>query len=261
MLRPAPVWIALRYLRAQRNNQFAAIVALASVIGVALGVAALIVVLSVMNGFENELRARLVAMTGHAAVLTGREYPAWPELLADLRTFPGVVSAAPYIEVEALVAAGGELAGVVIEGVEPALKGKLPGLEAVFREASLSALTPGSWQALVGRSLALRLGVGPGDTLRVLVPFREPGGAVVARLRELTIAGVFSVGLQDQDGVRVLVSLADAGVLAGLNGRRTGIRLQCADLFAAHLGANAVAVGASADVHELDAFGLVDGMS
>ena len=119
MLRPTTVWIALRYLRAQRANPFASLVALASVVGVALGVAALIVVLSVMNGFEDELRSRLVAITGHAAVLTGNGEPAWMDILADVENAPGVVSASPYIELEAMVALGGELSGAVIEGVDP----------------------------------------------------------------------------------------------------------------------------------------------
>ena len=162
MIRPATVWIALRYLGAQRTNQFASLVALASVIGVALGVAALIVVLSVMNGFENELRSRLVAITGHAAVLTGRGEPGWREILADLQAFPGVESAAPYIELEAMVAVGGELAGAVIEGVDPARKAPIAGLDGALRGGSLADLTPGSWRALLGRALAVRLGVGPG---------------------------------------------------------------------------------------------------
>lgn len=233
MMRPATVWIALRYLGAQRTNQFASLVALASVIGVALGVAALIVVLSVMNGFENELRSRLVAITGHAAILTGNGEPAWREILADVQAFPGVESAAPYIELEAMVAVGGELAGAVIEGVDPARKAPIAGLEGALRGGSLADLTSGSWRALLGRALAVRLGVGAGDTVRVLVPIRDARGHVTSRLRELTVAGVFEVGVRDHDAVRILVNIADAAVLAGLNDNVTGIRLQMTDIFAA----------------------------
>ena len=233
MMRPATVWIALRYLGAQRTNQFASLVALASVIGVALGVAALIVVLSVMNGFENELRSRLVAITGHAAVLTGSGEPAWREILVDVQAFPGVESAAPYIELEAMVAVGGELAGAVIEGVDPARKAPIAGLDGALRGGSLADLTSGSWRALLGRALAVRLGVGAGDTVRVLVPVRDARGRVTSRLRELTVAGVFEVGVRDHDAVRILVSLADAAVLAGLNDNVTGIRLQMTDIFSA----------------------------
>lgn len=233
MLKPVTFWIALRYLRAQRTNQFASLVALASVIGVALGVAALIVVLSVMNGFENELRSRLVAITGHAAVITGAGEPAWRDILANVQEFPGVVSAAPYIELEAMVAVGGELAGAIIEGVDPARKAPIAGLDGALRGGSLQDLRAGSWRALLGRSLALRLGVAKGDTIRVLVPMRDARGRVTSRLRELTVAGEFEVGVRDHDGVRILVSLADAAVLAGLNDGVTGIRLQMADIYAA----------------------------
>ncbi|MEO7386237.1 MAG: lipoprotein-releasing ABC transporter permease subunit [Gammaproteobacteria bacterium] len=233
MIRPATVWIALRYLAAQRTNQFASLVALASVIGVALGVAALIVVLSVMNGFENELRSRLVAITGHGAVLTGAGEPAWRDILADLQTFPGVESAAPYVELEAMVAVGGELAGAVIEGVDPARATPIAGLSGALRAGSLADLSPGSWHALLGRSLAVRLGVGTGDRIRVLVPVRDAAGRVMSRLRELTVAGVFEIGVRDHDAVRVLVSLADAAALAGLGDEVTGIRLQTRDIFAA----------------------------
>jgi lipoprotein-releasing system permease protein len=233
MIKPATLWIALRYLRAQRTNQFSSLVALASVMGVALGVAALIVVLSVMNGFEHELRSRLVAITGHAAVITGRHEPLWRAILADVQAYPGVESAAPYIEVEAMVAVGGELAGAVIEGVDPARRAQIAGLDGALREGDLADLTPGSWRALLGRSLAVRLGVGPGDLVRVMVPARDARGRVTSRLRELTVAGIFEVGVRDHDAVRVLVSLADAAVLAGLDDSVSGIRLQTTDILSA----------------------------
>jgi lipoprotein-releasing system permease protein len=233
MIRPAVVWIALRYLRAQRTSQFSSLVALASVMGVALGVAALIVVLSVMNGFEHELRSRLVAITGHAAVITGRDEPRWREILADVQAFPGIESAAPYIEVEAMVAVGGELAGVMIEGVDPVRQARIAGLDDALRDGSLAELTPGSWRGLLGRSLAVRLDVGTGDTVRVMVPARDTRGRVTSRLRELTVAGIFEVGVRDNDAVRVLVSLADAAVLAGLDDRVSGIRLQTTDVLSA----------------------------
>lgn len=233
MMRPATVWIALRYLGAQRTNQFASLVALASVIGVALGVAALIVVLSVMNGFENELRSRLVAITGHGALATGTGEPAWREMLADVQDFPGVASAVPYVELEAMVAVGGELAGAVIEGVLPGRASPIAGLEGALRGGTLAELTAGSWKALLGRSLAARLGVVTGDRFRVLVPVRDPAGRVTSRLRELTVAGVFEIGVRDHDAVRVLVNIEDAAALAGLGDRVTGIRLQTTDIFAA----------------------------
>lgn len=233
MMRPVSVWIALRYLGAQRSNQFAALVGLASVVGVALGVAALIVVMSVMNGFENELRTRLVTISGHASVLTGRGYPAWPAVLADVGAYPGVRAAAPYVEVEAMLGHGSELAGGLIEGIDPAREDGFSGIRSTLRDGSLDALTPGSWNVALGRGLAMRLGVMVGDKVRVLVPVRDAAGQVSSRLREATVAGIFEVGVKDDDGLRVLMNLEDAAVLAGSPGAVTGIRLRTDDIFAA----------------------------
>ena len=205
----------------------------ASVLGVALGVAALIVVLSVMNGFENELRSRLVSITGHAAVLTGRQGDEWREVRDELGAWPGVVAAVPYVELEAMLANGGELAGVVIEGIDPERDAAFADQRAAIFGAGLAELRPGSFNALLGRALALRLGLAPGDRVRVMVPVRDADGRVVSRLREITVAGVFEIGVRDHDSVRVLLSLADAAQLAGLGDNVTGVRLQMADIFAA----------------------------
>lgn len=233
MLRPATLWMALRYLRAQPASQFSSLVALASVIGVALGVAALIVVLSVMNGFENELRSRLVAITGHATILTGRDESDWQAILADVSRAPGVVSATPYIELEGMLSAGNELAGVIVEGIDSRHQASITGMDGAVRDGVLSGLTPGSWHAVLGRALANRLNVGPGDTVRLLIPSRDASGRLTSRLRELEVSGLFEIGVRDHDAVRVLVSLADAAAIAGMQGRVTGIRLQTTDIFSA----------------------------
>lgn len=225
--------MALRYLRTQRSNQFASLVGFASVLGVALGVAALIVVLSVMNGFENELRSRLVTITGHAAVMTGKQDSAWPEVRDDLSAWPGIVAAAPYVELEAMLANGGELAGVVIEGIDPGQDSAFADQRADIFGPGLAELHPGSFNALLGRALALRLGIAIGDRVRVMVPVRDAGGRIVSRLREITVAGVFEIGVRDHDSVRVLLALEDAAQLAGLDDNVTGVRLQMADIFAA----------------------------
>ncbi len=233
MIRPVALWMALRYLRARRANQFAWLVGFASVLGVALGVAALIVVLSVMNGFENELRGRLVTITGHAAVLTGGQGDDWRELRDELGAWPGVIAAAPYVEIQAMLANGGELAGVVIEGIDPQSDAAFADQRASIFGAGLGELRPGSFQALLGGALAQRLGLAPGDRARVMVPVRDANGRIVSRLREITVAGVFEIGVRDHDSVRVLLSMADAAGLAGLGDNVTGVRLQMTDIFAA----------------------------
>ncbi|MCC5795563.1 MAG: lipoprotein-releasing ABC transporter permease subunit [Chromatiales bacterium] len=234
MIRPTILFIGLRYLTAQRANPFAALVGWASVAGVALGVAALIIVLSVMNGFENELRERLLGMTGHARVLPDGDKPlSWEAMLDDLRRHPGVVAAAPYVELQGMLGSGPELAPAVISGVDPASEALLSGLDGQMLAGSLDSLLPGSRALVLGRSLALALGVGPGDPLRVMVPFREPGGRVESRLREFTVAGIFEVGLRDHDSVRALVHISDAAALAGLDTPFNGIQLIVQDVFAA----------------------------
>jgi len=233
MIRPAAAFIGLRYLSAQRANQFAAFVAAASVIGVALGVAALIVVLSVMNGFENELRTRLLGMTGHARILPATEPQDWPAMLADVRRQAGVRAAAPYVEVEGMLASGGELSGAIITGIDPAAEDQLSGIEERMMSGSAHLLVPDGLGIILGRSLALGLGVGRGDPLRVMVPYRDAAGRIESRLREFTVVGIFEVGLKDHDSMRALVHIDDAAVIAGISQPFNGIHVTVDDVFAA----------------------------
>ena len=233
MLRPAAIFISLRYLGAHRANQFAALVAWASVIGVALGVAALIVVLSVMNGFEGELRNRLLGMTGHARVLPTEAALDWPAMLADVRRQPGVRAAAPYVEVEGMLASGGEISGAIITGIEPGAESQLSGIDERMLAGSVDELAAGSYRIILGRSLALGLGVGRGDGLRVMVPYRDAAGRIDSRLREFVVAGLFEVGLKDHDGVRALVHIDDAALLAGITEPFNGIHVTVDDVFSA----------------------------
>lgn len=233
MLRPAAIFISLRYLGAQRANQFAALVAWASVIGVALGVAALIVVLSVMNGFESELRNRLLGMTGHARILPAPGALDWPAMLAEVRRQPGVRAAAPYVEVEGMLARGGELSGAIITGIEPGAESQLSGIDERMLAGSVDELVAGGYRIILGRSLALGLGVGRGDALRVMVPYRDASGRIDSRLREFIVSGLFEVGLKDHDGVRALVHIDDAALLAGIEEPFNGIHVTVDDVFSA----------------------------
>jgi len=228
MMRPVPLFVAIRYLRERSGNSFASFVTVASVIGVALGVAALITVLSVMNGFENELRDRLLSMAGHAVVESDD-----PEALADLRTWPGVLRAEPFIDLEAMLSSGGSLAGGVISGVDPAAEGETLGRAAQYSGASPLDLVPGSRDMIMGRALAFRLGLQPGDPVTVMVPGRRADGSLRTSLREFRIAGVFEMGLKDHDSVRTLVHLEDARQLAGDGAGTAGIRLRTDNVFAA----------------------------
>ena len=225
MMRPVTVFVALRYLREHRDNSFASFVTVASVIGVGLGVAALIVVLSVMNGFENELRDRLLSMAGHATVDSSDA-----RVLEDVRNFPGVTAAAPYVDLEAMLSSGGALSGGVLSGIDPRAEQSMTSLRDHLRSGSLDDLSPGSRSMIMGRALALRLGLQTGDPVTVMVPNRTAGGRVQTTLREFRLAGIFELGLRDHDSVRALVHIDDARQLASGAG---GVRLRTDDVMAA----------------------------
>jgi lipoprotein-releasing system permease protein len=225
MMRPVTLFVALRYLREHRENSFASFVTVASVMGVALGVAALIVVLSVMNGFENELRDRLLSMAGHATVESREE-----QVLEDLRRWPGVTAAAPFVDLEAMLSSGGALSGGVLAGIDPAAEETMTALHENLRAGSLDALQPGSRAMILGRALALRLGLQTGDPVTVLVPGRDDNGRLRTSLREFRLVGIFELGLRDHDSVRALVHIEDARQLAGGAG---GIRVRTDDVLAA----------------------------
>ncbi len=232
--RPVALFVGLRYLQARSGSRFVSFVALTSVIGVTLGVAALIVVLSVMNGFENELRGRLLSMTSHASIYAKGGLLNWQSIVRDVRSDPEIDGAAPYIEIEGMLASGGVLAGAIIPGIAPALEPEVSEVAQHMQVGSFADLEPGSLRILLGRSLALQLGVARGDSVTVLVP--QPlgrTGGVTSRLRRYIVAGIFELGLRDHDSVRALVHLSDAAELAQLGDRVSGVRVRAGNIFSA----------------------------
>lgn len=233
MMRPVAVFVGLRYLRTQRSNGFASFVSMASVIGVALGVAALIVVLSVMNGFENELRTRLLSLAGHASIGPQGTALPWREMRREIVASPEIQAAAPFVELEAMLANGRNLSGALLTGVEPGMESEISEVARHMRSGELGDLTPGRGGIILGRALALRLGVYPGDSLTVMVPRKEAGAPLDTELRRFTIVGIFELGLRDHDSVRALIHLDDARVMAGLTAPVVGLRIKAKDIFSA----------------------------
>ena len=232
--RPVAAYIGLRYLRAQRSNQFASFVTLASAIGVALGVAALIVVLSVMNGFENELRLRLTSITGHAWVAADDQGLAdWQQIREDLEHFPGITGAVPVVELEAVLARGSELSAAIVTGTDPTLEPADSPLRAGMREGSLDDLKPGSRAIILGEALAARIGARVGEPVMVLVPTKNREHGLQSQLRQFMLRGIFELGVKDHDGTRALVSLEEAAAMGGFGSRVAGIRVTTADIFSA----------------------------
>jgi lipoprotein-releasing system permease protein len=215
MLTPLPLGLGLRYVRARQHQYFVSFISWVSLAGVCLGVAALITILSVMNGFEGELRSRLLALTAHAT-LPGQADAARLEALARrARGEPGVVHAEPYVEVQGLLSHGPMLAGATLRGIDPAEHGPGTVLGESMQAGSLADLVPGSRKVVLGRALAMQLQSGVGDTVSVLLLRTGEGGELAPRIGALEVAGLFEIGLADHDAGLAFASLEDVAVLAG----------------------------------------------
>ena len=235
-MRPKPVefFVGLRYLRAKRRTKFVSFITLISLVGVALGVAALIVILSVMNGFEGELRDRLLSMTAHGYV-GGAEgaLDDWSTVREAMLETPGVVAAAPYVEMEGMAGTGRMLHGVLVNGVLPELEVAVSGRTINFVAGNLSVLGPGQRSIILGRILALNLGVRIGDGVTLLIPRPSGDGTLEPVLQRFTVRGVFEAGVQDHDATLALVHASDAARTLSLGDRVSGVRFIANDVMAA----------------------------
>ena len=224
MFHPLPIFLGLRYVRTRGRGFFVSFISWVSMLGVCLGVAALITIISVMNGFEGELRGRLVALTAHATVSArDGQRPDWIDIRKRVRSLPGVAGAAPFVDVQAMLGRAGALLPAVLHGIEPDAEAAVAQIEPHLLEGRLADLTAGSRHMIIGRVLAWQLGVEPGDELTVMVPGRSLlTGRGRPILQTFVVTGVFEVGLQDHDGSLALVALADAAELAGGDGGSGG---------------------------------------
>jgi lipoprotein-releasing system permease protein len=231
-------WRYTRAGRAGRRNGFISFISFVSVMGIALGVAALIIVLSVMNGFQKEVRDRMLAAIAHIEVqdANGQALPDWHTLAAQAKQDPQVREAAPFIAVQSLLARGEDMRGAVIRGVLPEEEGQLTDLAATLKaRGTLDLLQPGQWQIILGAELARSLGVVVGDPVTLITPGGQvtPAG-VSPRLKQFTVAGTFNVGHYEYDSGLALIHLDDAARLYRTGGP-TGIQLKLADVQQARL--------------------------
>jgi lipoprotein-releasing system permease protein len=216
MLNSLSWFVGLRYVRARSHKFFVSFITWVSLLSVCLGVAALIVVLSVMNGLEGDLRDRLLTLSAHARVFAAPGQPApsdWSALAQRVRGSPNVVGVSPYIELEALAVRKPEMLPVQLRGIDPGHEGEVARVAKALIEGSLADLTPGSDHVIVGRTLAQSLGIGPGDPVMVLVPTTNGDGVPEPRLREYRVAGVFESDQPEYDGGLLLAHLADVRAL------------------------------------------------
>jgi lipoprotein-releasing system permease protein len=236
MFQPVPVFVGLRYSLAREHGFFVSFITWVSLVGVALGVAALITVLSVMNGLESELRTRLLSLTAHASLnAAGAPIVDWQARIAQLKGSPGLVGAAPFLDTDAMLSRPPSMSGAIVRGIDPQLETRVSSIADAMREGKLDDLKPGSNGIVLGRMLAYQLQVGVGDQVTVMIPGTSPGGAsdaVVPRLRDFQVVGIFEVGLQEHDSVLALINLTDAEALRGLDGP-TALRMRFADVLQA----------------------------
>ena len=224
-------WRYTRAGRATRRNGFISFISGVSMLGIALGVAALIIVLSVMNGFQKEVRDRMLSVVSHIEIFApgGEALPDPARTLAEARRNPQVIGAAPFVATQALLARGEDMKGAMVRGIDPALEGQVTAL-AADNAATLQALVPGEFRVVLGKELARSLGARVGDAVTLIAPAGQvtPAG-VVPRLKQMTVAGTFDSGHYEYDAALVLLHQDDAQRIFRLEGP-TGIRLQLQDL-------------------------------
>lgn len=235
MRNPYELYAGLRYTRAKRRNHFISFISLASMLGIAVGVTALITVLSVMNGFEKELRVRILGMASHATISALRGgLEDWPGVAKMAAANPQIEALAPYIEGEGMLKAGSDLTGTLLRGVLPEEEGKVSEIAQKMKVGQLSDLKAGEYKVVLGKELATTLGVDVGDKVDLMIPQASvtPAG-VLPRFRRFTVSGVFQVGMYEFDRGLVLIHLADAQALYRMGSDVTGVRLKLHDLFQA----------------------------
>jgi lipoprotein-releasing system permease protein len=235
MFRPLELFIGMRYTHAKRRTHFISFISMTSMLGIALGVTALITVLSVMNGFERELRDRILGMASHVSVTTFDGYLAdWQHVEQAVLKHPDVIGAAPYVSGETMLSAGNRVSGAIIRGILPAQEGAVSDVVSHIKAGSLDLLKAGDYGIILGSELAYALGVGLGDAVTVVSPevMIGPTG-VMPTLRRFTVVGLFEVGMYEYDRGVALVHMKDAERLFRLGDKVTGVRLKLNDLFAA----------------------------
>ncbi len=225
-------WRYTRAGRATRRNGFISFISGVSMLGIALGVAALIIVLSVMNGFQKEVRDRMLGVLAHIEVFEvgGQAIPNLPQTLASIERHPEVLGAAPYVGAQALIARGEDMKGALIRGIDPAQEGKVTDLVREMAPSLLARLVPGEFNLILGGELARSLGVITGDTVTLIAPSGQvtPAG-IVPRIRSMNVVGVFDSGHFEYDSALALLHMDDAARIFRVEGP-TGVRVKIQDL-------------------------------
>lgn len=252
MFRPLPVAIGLRYLRAKRRNGFISFISLASILGIALGVTVLITTLAVMSGFQKEIRDRLLQMSAHATVSAdGEPMTDWRHAVDVAMRDKRVVGAAPYIEIQGMLA-GPRVQGAVVQGVDPALEPKVSVLADKMQQGSLDSLQPGEFNILLGKELALWVGVGVGDSVvATLAEIQGTPAGAMPRTKRFKVSGIFEAGSNEIDRGVAFVNMSDLERVLRIEGA-TGVRLKLHDMDQAYTVARDLALNLDGPYRVMD---------
>ena len=242
MFKPLELFIGLRYLRAKRRNHFISFISMSSVIGISLGIVVIITVLSVMNGFQSEIRDRMLQMTAHATLLElDGSLADWQSIAERLQGHEDIVAQAPFVEGQVMLVKGKQVTGVMLRGIEPNLEANISSLEDFIVEGDINGLQDSQFNIFMGAELATYLGVSVGERITLITPEASvtPAG-IMPKLKRLQVAGIYQVGMNQIDRNTAVVHIADAQRLFRMKDEVSGIRLKLNDLFQAPLLARAL---------------------
>ena len=234
-----PLFVGLRYTRSRQRTKFISVISLISVVGIALGMTVLITVLSVFNGFQREVRTRMLSAVAHVQITgIGESLRDWQGVAATALKHPHVAAAAPYVSAQGLLTSGGNVRGAILRGIDPAAEEKVSAIGAHMRSGRLESLRSGEYNVVLGAPLARALGVLVGDRVVLVAPQGQvtPAG-ILPRLRQFTVTGTFEVGHYEIDSGLAVVHIADAQRLYRMADQVSGVRLRLDDLFLARQGA------------------------
>lgn len=229
-------WIGIRYVRSRSGNNFVSLISAISMLGIAIAVSVLIIVLSVVNGFERELKDRLLAMTAHASIEGAeRELSGWQDLLRTAEENERVAAAAPYVSGQALMVFGEQLSGVELRGIDPQQEDAVSGVAGLMLEGQLDSLAAREFNIVLGIELADQLGVGQGDKVTVTLAegIVTPAG-IVPRTKRFTVSGIYRVGMYEFDRRLAFLNIDDARKLYRMKDTVSGVRLAVTEIFEAH---------------------------
>jgi len=233
MFKPLSLYIGLRYTGAKRRTQFISFITLTSVLGIALGVTALITVLSVMNGFEAELRQRILGMTAHSTI-TGRsgELDNWQGLQTTIKDYPHIEGTAPFVKGQVMINSGRRVSGSLLRGIIPSEEIAVSDVADKMTIGELGLLQAGKYQIVLGSELASYLGASVGEKVTIISPqVNSTPAGIIPRLRRFTVVGIFEVGMYEYDRNMAIIHIDDAKKLLRLENKVSGLRLKLDDLF------------------------------